>query len=83
MSFLKKLRDAAAQCSNIEYRVLLRDSADRVAYLIADLQRDPTEENMQALNSAWAFAERVYNNMPPEGTPAPIAGAPEPARLAA
>jgi hypothetical protein len=82
MSFLLKLREAAAECSNIDYRAMLRGQADQVQRLILMLQNNPTEETMRALNGVWALAERSYKNLPPEGTPAPLSGAPEPARLA-
>lgn len=83
MTFLKKLRDAARECTKPEYRQLLLDTADRLDQAIADLWGWPTEENMKALNGAWANADRVYCNRPEEGTPAPLSGSPEPARLAA
>lgn len=82
MTFLKKLRDAAAGCSNVEYRDALRRHADNVSYWIAKLNLDPTEFNMQALNCAWAAADRFFNNIPPEGSPDPVSGSPEPAVLA-
>jgi hypothetical protein len=83
MTFLKKLRDAAMECSNIDYRALLQEAADQVEARVTDLCALPSEENMRALIGAWAKAERVFNGLPPEGTPAPISGSPEPARLAA
>lgn len=82
MTFLRKLREAAMQCSNVDYRELLRDAADNIEIDIRVLHDSPTEDNMRALIGAWAKAERILDNMPPEGTPAPLAGSPEPALLA-
>ena len=83
MTFLKKLRDAAMECSNEAYRLRLRQAADDVDIAIDWLYREPTENNMRALIGYWANAERIYEKRPEEGTPAPISGSPEPARLAA
>lgn len=83
MTFLKKLRDAAMECSKPEYAAMLRGAADAVSAEIDKVYALPTEENMRALIGAWAKAERVLDEVPPEGTPAPLAGSPEPARLAA
>jgi hypothetical protein len=43
----------------------------------------PDPETLAALNAAWAHASIVYQNIPPPAPPAPLAGSPEPARLAA
>lgn len=83
MTFLKQLRDAAAQCSNVDYRALLRTAADDVDIALSVLARDPTLANMRDLNGKWALASRVLTLIPPEGDPAPLSGSPEPARLAA
>lgn len=83
MTFVKKLRDAASTCSNVDYRQMLRNHADRVSVSLTSLWEDATEENMQTLNGVWAAADAALKNMPPEGTPAPVSGSPEPARLAA
>ena len=83
MTFLKKLRDAAMECSNVDYRLRLRQAADDVEVALGWLHKEPTEVNMRAVIGFWANAERIFENRPKEGTPSPISGSPEPARLAA
>lgn len=82
-SFLKTLRDRASQCSNVEYRAVLRQAADSVQHTVRMLSLFPTVDRMQDLNGAWASAQRILDNTPAEGDPAPVSGAPEVARLAA
>ena len=83
MTFLKRLRDAVLTCSNEAYRDALRRAAQRVEAAVDDLYANITEGNMRNLNNTWASAQRLLDNVPAEGTPAPLAGSPEPARLAA
>lgn len=82
ITFLKELRDAAKACSNIDYRALIKQSADSLQWAIAVFARDPTKQNMIDLNGAWANAAKILKEIPPEGDPAPLAGAPEAAKLA-
>jgi hypothetical protein len=83
MTFLKRLRDAAMECTNIDYRQYLRFKADTLELSLSAAYGNPTTENMKNLNGAWASAWRAYNERPEEGTPSPMSGSPEPARLAA
>jgi hypothetical protein len=82
MTFLLQLRDAAKDCSNVDYRAKLRQAADSVDVAIRKFAADSTQERMIDLNGAWSHAQRVLKNVPPEGEPAPVGGAPEPAKLA-
>lgn len=82
-SFLLTLRGAAMQCSNQEYHMLLRTAADHVQRCTVEFSMMPSAANLRDLNGAWALAERIYKNVPPEAPPAPLSGSPEPARLAA
>lgn len=79
----KRLRDAAMACSNVDYRALLHDTANRVGCAILDFESDATASNLSNLNSVWAYGVRVLNNVPDEAPPAPLSGPSEPARLAA
>jgi len=83
MNFLLKMRNTAAECSNVEYRSVLRNAADHLDRCIYQFCSYKDEDSMRALNGAWAYADSVLKNTPPEGNPAPVSGAPEPARLAA
>lgn len=80
-SFLLELRDAAKGCSNIDYRALLRGAADNLEIDIEHFSNFPTTDALTVLNGSWAYAARVLSNLPAEGTPAPLAGSPEPTRL--
>lgn len=82
LTFLKKLRDAAMNCSNLDYRTILRHQADEISDRLHLTYTEPTEENMKMLNSAWACGVRLLANVPDEAPPAPLAGSPEPAGLA-
>lgn len=79
----KRLRDAAMLCSNVNYRATLHKTADLLGEVIIDFDQDATERSLRNLNSVWALAVRVLANVPDEAPPAPLAGSPEPARLAA
>lgn len=83
MTYLKTLRDAAMKCSNVEYRNVVRMSADILDAALTRLNSDPTEANMIALNGAWSCAAKILKNIPPEADPSPVGGWTEPARLAA
>lgn len=83
MNFLKELRERARVCSNPAYRDLLQEAANMVDNAVNELFEDVTTENMVRLNGAWAYAQAILKQTPDEGTPAPLSGAPEPARLAA
>lgn len=78
----KQLRDAAKQCSNVDYRQTLRDAADQLEEAIDELFAEPTRDSMIALNGAWAYAERVLKNVPEEADPTPLSGSTAPAVLA-
>lgn len=83
MTFLLKIRTAAMQCSNVDYRQALQLAADELAGRISILYGEPTEDNMRALQGAWACATRLVKEIPPEGSTDPLGGSCEPARLAA
>lgn len=83
MNFLLELRNTALLCSNVDHRALLREAADEVTEALRKFHADPCHETLGWLQGEWAHALRVYKATPPEGTPAPLAGSPEPARLAA
>lgn len=76
MTFLRKIRDAAKACSNIDYRGAMFLAADHLDTQISIFAHDPTEENMRYLVGKWANAARILKNMPLEGEPAPLSGAP-------
>lgn len=82
-SILLQIREAARECSNMNYRLELHSAASAIQDAVKHLLIDVTEENLRALNGAWAHGVRVLKNVPPEGEPAPLAGAPESAKLAA
>jgi hypothetical protein len=82
MNFLKQLREAARTCSNVEYRDQLKAAADEVERAAYGFYMDICAARMVILNGAWANAVRILKNVPPEGDPSPVTGAPEAARLA-
>ena len=65
MNFLLELRETAKHCSDILFRHLLKEAADNVQSALAELTADPTRENAQVFNGAWAKAERVLKAAPP------------------
>lgn len=78
------LGDAARACTRPQYKRALLDAAYNVTCAVADLERNPTTERMQHLNSMWALAVRLYENRPMEAPPpAPRPGDTDAARLAA
>ena len=76
-------REAARACTRPKFKQMFVMAIDECQYSHDLLARDPTAGNMARLNGAWAHAERLYKLLPEEGTPAPLGGSPEPARLAA
>lgn len=82
-TFLFELREAANNCTQLGYAYLLRAAADDLQGLIEELHANPTREAMTYVNGVWAYARRILENLPVEGTPAPLGGDTEPARLAA
>jgi hypothetical protein len=60
MSFLLELRTAGLQCPNVLTRKQLRDAADDIQKAILAVSTMPCDETMQALNSAWSHAVRIY-----------------------
>lgn len=85
-TFLLELRDAAKQCSNLQYRELLKTAADRIQFRLDQIFHEPTQENMVTLNGAWARAVAVLRDVPPEAEPTPpVSSAAEvmPMRMAA
>lgn len=73
-TFLKELRDAAMKCSNIEYREQLHLVVNAVDDAITEVSEWPSTENLKRLNGLWAKAQRILENVPPEGAPAPVSG---------
>lgn len=83
-SFLLELRKAADRCTKVEYRDALRQAANHVALAFAAVDRTMSTDDMRVLVSAWTVAAVMLKGAPPEADPnAPLAGAPEAARLAA
>jgi hypothetical protein len=80
---LAQLGEVARNCSNLEYREFARSAVHEVSEAVKVMHAFPDAESLRLLNGAWAKAARIYSNLPPEGAPAPLAGAPEAARLAA
>lgn len=83
MSYLAEVSERIRLSSHSEWREALKVQH---AYLVAAFQvfREwPTQDNMIALNGAWALTARIMKEMPPEGGTGPLAGTPQPARLAA
>lgn len=80
---LLELRNAAKACSNAAYADVLRASSDWLQTCITRLAADATTENMVSLNGAWARAERVLNEVPPEAEPTPPQSVAEEMRMAA
>jgi hypothetical protein len=76
-------RTAARACTKPQYKQAFTRAIDECQYSLTLLAGDPTAGNMVRLNGAWAHAERLYKLLPEEGTPAPLGGSPEAARLAA
>lgn len=80
----KKLRDAAQRCSRPEYAAELRRCADLLQHRLKGLSGCATDAHLRDVNGAWALAQRLLDNVPDEADPMPpLAGSPEPARLAA
>jgi len=71
LTILKELRDAAMKCSNLDYRQMLKDMADRIDVSLSLLHRYPSTDNMIALNGLWARADWALKNIPPEAAPTP------------
>lgn len=82
-SLLERMTDAYALCSNQPYRHYLKNIIDDLWIEIEDFHKEPTDIALRDLNGLWALAERVLAACPPEGTPDPVSGDNEPARLAA
>jgi hypothetical protein len=79
-----ELGDSARQCSDADYRFMLKAMADYLDGAVSAFCVWPTEENLRSLNDAWAAADRVLKNTPTEADPQPpVAGSPEVARLSA
>lgn len=74
MTFLLQLRTAAVQCSNVDYRRALQLAADEISGRLTILQNEPTQDNMVALNGAWANAARMLREIPHGGAPDPMGG---------
>lgn len=84
MNRLLELREAAKQCSNVEYRVMLKNTADDIEHYINLVKEHPDNNTMMLLNCMWSQGERLLKNVPPEGSPAPVTDAmEEPMRMAA
>ena len=82
-TFLDKIRVAAMNCTNVNYRFALHNAADEVSGRLHVVAADPTEANMIDLNGAWAKAAALMRGVPPEGTHDPFSGSTEPTKLAA
>lgn len=76
MTFLKQLRDAAAACTNPDYKARLKLAADELQAAINGLHAEPDEDNMKYLNGLWALAHRVLKNTPHEADPQPPSAIP-------
>ena len=83
-TFVYDLREAARLCSHPEYKDVLKRAAEDLAYAAEYFHGEMDEESLRLLNGAWAHAVRVMKGKPDEADPnPPLAGAPEPAKLAA
>ena len=76
-------REAARACTRPKFKQMFVMAIDECQYSHDLLARDPSVGSMVRLNGAWAYAERLYKLLPAEGTPAPLGGHIEAARLAA
>lgn len=76
-------REAARACTRPQFKQRFVLAIDECQRAHEQLARDPSVGSMARLNGAWAHAERLYKLAPAEGTPAPLSGSPEAARLAA
>jgi hypothetical protein len=76
-SFLFRLNEARRLCSSQKHKEALMVAASNLAGAIHRFSESHTEENMIALNGAWAHAANLLKSIPPEGAPAPLSGAPE------
>ena len=76
-------RNAARACTKPKDKHAFVSAIDECQFSHELLARDPSVGNMCRLNGAWAHAERLYKLLPAEGTPAPLGGHTEAARLAA
>lgn len=84
LTILAVLRNAARECSSPMYRFTLAAAADQIEAALKAVTENPTTSCMQALVGAWAHGVAVYEGRPDEAPDnPPLAGAPEPARLAA
>lgn len=83
MILASELERLARSCSNVDYRGIMIAAAVALDRACATFAADHTRENLKVVNAAWANGERILKNMPPEAPLAPLAGSPEPARLAA
>lgn len=77
MELVLKLRTAAIKATSPEGRDTFHLFASNLERAITDFAMAPTENNLIALNGAWAIAERVAKTIPPEGDPAPLSGSPD------
>jgi hypothetical protein len=83
-TFVFDLREAARLCTHPEYQDVLKRAAEDLAYATELFHGRGDAESMTLLNGAWAYAVRVMKAKPDEADPnPPLAGAPEPAKLAA
>lgn len=67
MNFIMQLRETAKASTKPEVAQRLRDAADDLDMALCAAFADATTENMQTLNGAWVFAERVLKAAPPLG----------------
>lgn len=83
MKMIAEFAAAERVCSHVDYRAVMKEARHNLVICVENFQLHSTEDNLRCLNSAWAFCVRLFKNLPPEGSPAPLSGAPEAARLAA
>lgn len=77
MSFLLELREALKAEPNPDKRAGLKAIADELATHLTDLHKNPSRENMVAVNGAWVRAEVALLNVTPKVNPDPPMGAGE------
>ena len=75
--FLLQMRAAARACTNPEYRAVMLTAADRLDERLSAFIKTMTSAALIDLNGDWAYLYRLYLNLPDEGDPAPLSGAPE------
>jgi hypothetical protein len=81
MNKIKELRDAAMTCSNVDYRQVLKDCADRLDEAWATLMACQEDEYLSDVIGLSSHAKYLLENLPPEADPSPLGGDTTPALM--